>query len=131
MTPQFLYFVSCGNAGKFGRGYNRNFPLPEKAGDALYLQTLSKALQLIDRFDPVFLVVCLGYDTMAGDPTVSFALTVAVMERVARRICALGRPLLVVQEGGYSLRNLRRGSAAFFRGLHKGLLAEDKGRTLI
>jgi acetoin utilization deacetylase AcuC-like enzyme len=49
------------------------------------------------------------------------------MERIARRIAALDKPLLVVQEGGYSLRNLRHGSVSFFRGLHRSLLARDHG----
>jgi acetoin utilization deacetylase AcuC-like enzyme/GNAT superfamily N-acetyltransferase len=111
----------------FGRGYNRNFPLPEDAGEALYVQTLDRALQLVDRFRPVFVVVSLGYDTMVGDPTGSFALKPGAMERIARRIAALDKPLLVVQEGGYSLRNLRHGSVSFFRGLHRSLLARDHG----
>jgi acetoin utilization deacetylase AcuC-like enzyme len=125
--PSFAYPYFSGFADEigegFGRGFNSNFPLPENAGDELYLQTLERALARIERFNPVFLLVSLGFDTMKGDPTGSFGLSVGVMERVARRLTALRRPMLVVQEGGYSLRNLRRGAAAFARGLARGLLA--------
>jgi acetoin utilization deacetylase AcuC-like enzyme len=108
----------------FGRGCNRNYPLPENAGDELYLSTLDKALDGIDRFKPTFLVISLGYDTMSGDPTGSFALSVRAMQTIGTRVASLHRPLLFVQEGGYSLRNLRRGSAAFFRGISRVLLRE-------
>jgi acetoin utilization deacetylase AcuC-like enzyme/GNAT superfamily N-acetyltransferase len=106
----------------FGRGCNKNFPLPENAGDELYLQTLGRALELIDRFKPVFLVLALGYDTLKGDPTGSFALSVKAMQTIGSRVEGLHRPLLIVQEGGYSLRNLRRGSTALFRGINRMLL---------
>jgi len=130
--PNFAYPYFSGFADEvgegFGRGANRNFPLPENAGEERYLQTLERALELVERFKPLVLVVALGYDTMAGDPTGSFALRAHGLETVGRRLAALGRPLLVVQEGGYSLRNLRRGSAAFFRGVARELLARDRHR---
>jgi acetoin utilization deacetylase AcuC-like enzyme len=42
------------------------------------------------------------------------------MEAIGARLGAFGRPVLVVQEGGYSLGNLRSGIARFFRGLLHG-----------
>ncbi|MBN1837862.1 MAG: histone deacetylase family protein [Spirochaetales bacterium] len=128
--PNFAYPYFSGFADEvgegFGRGTNRNFPLPENAGEERYLQTLERALELVERFKPLVLVVCLGYDTMAGDPTGSFGLRAQSLEAIGRRLAAPGRPLLVVQEGGYSLRNLRRGSAALFRGVTGELLAKDR-----
>ena len=119
--PYFSGFADEIGEG-FGRGFNKNFPLPENAGDQLYLDTLDRALELIHRFKPVFVVLALGYDTMAGDPTGSFALSVKAFRTIGSRVAALDRPLLIVQEGGYSLRNLRRGSTAIFRGINKMLL---------
>ena len=110
-----------------GRGFNRNFPLPENTGDEIYLQTLDKALGRIERHDPAFVVVSLGYDTMTGDPTGSFCVSTKGLQSAGERIAGLGRPLLIVQEGGYSLRNLRRGCTAFFRGMYKTLLREHGG----
>jgi acetoin utilization deacetylase AcuC-like enzyme len=43
------------------------------------------------------------------------------MQEVGKRLGRLGRPLLIVQEGGYVLRNLRQGSRAFFTGLAETL----------
>jgi acetoin utilization deacetylase AcuC-like enzyme len=131
--PNFAYPYFSGFADEvgegFGRGTNRNFPLPENAGHDRYLQTLDRALELVERFKPLVLVVSLGYDTMSGDPTGSFGLKVQSMETIGRRMASLGRPLLVIQEGGYSLRNLRRGSVAFFRGVTRELLGRDRHRV--
>ena len=100
-----------------GRGYNRNFPLPESADEAAYLRATEQAVRLIGRFAPTFLVVSLGLDTMARDPAGGFGLRPSALHQVGRRIGCLGLPTLVVQEGGYSLRNLRSGAAAFFTGM--------------
>ena len=59
---------------------------------------------------------------MTGDPTGSFALSAKALHTIGARLARLHRPLLIVQEGGYSLRNLRRGSVAFFRGIYGVLL---------
>jgi acetoin utilization deacetylase AcuC-like enzyme len=60
-------------------------------------------------------------DMLRGDPTGSFRVPVSTLRSVGRRLGALGLPLLVVQEGGYALRNLRRGGLAFFNGLAQGV----------
>jgi acetoin utilization deacetylase AcuC-like enzyme len=41
----------------------------------------------------------------------------AGMRRIGHTLSALGHPLLIVQESGYSVRNLRLGANAFFHGL--------------
>lgn len=49
------------------------------------------------------------------------ARTFNINDRAMRRIGAMlaepGWPILVIQEGGYALRNLRTGATEFFRGL--------------
>jgi acetoin utilization deacetylase AcuC-like enzyme/GNAT superfamily N-acetyltransferase len=100
-----------------GLGYNHNFPLEPPVEDERYLSVLSRALGLIERFEPRFLVVSLGFDIMRGDPTGAFAVSVRGMRRIGRRLGRSGLPTLIVQEGGYSVRNLRNGSHAFFAGL--------------
>jgi acetoin utilization deacetylase AcuC-like enzyme len=107
-----------------GRGFNLNFPLPENTDEPTYLAILDKALKRIQKFAPTFLVVCLGLDTMKGDPTGSFVLTAGSMGKIGRALGNLGLPILVVQEGGYSLRNLRRGTPSFFSGMGKTLAKE-------
>jgi acetoin utilization deacetylase AcuC-like enzyme len=119
--PNYAYPYFSGFADELGeaegKGFNRNYPLPEDADEKLYFEAMDAAIAHIRRFKPVFLVVCLGLDTMRGDPTGSFGLTATAMKRMGARISAVAIPTLVVQEGGYSLRNLKRGVAAFFEGL--------------
>jgi acetoin utilization deacetylase AcuC-like enzyme/GNAT superfamily N-acetyltransferase len=111
--PYFSGFADEKGAGE-GTGFNMNLPLGENCGDEKYLKTLDKALVAIGRFAPRFLVLSLGFDIMKGDPTGSFDLSSASMGKIGEKICGLKLPVLVVQEGGYSLRNLKTGSAAFF-----------------
>jgi acetoin utilization deacetylase AcuC-like enzyme len=40
---------------------------------------------------------------MAGDPTGTFIVTTQGMKQIGEQLCALNMPLLIVQEGGYSL----------------------------
>ena len=118
--PHFSGFADEKGAGA-GLGCNWNFPLPEHADEALYLRTLEKAARLIDRAAPAFLVVSLGLDTMARDQAGAFALRSESLRRVGERLGRLRLPTLVVQEGGYHTRNLRRGGGAFFAGLAEGM----------
>ena len=102
-----------------GKGFNRNWPLEPPVDDARYLEILDDALGTIRRFKPAYLVVSLGFDIMRGDPTGSFDITVDGLESIARRLAGLRLPTLVVQEGGYAVRNLRIGARAFFAELAK------------
>jgi acetoin utilization deacetylase AcuC-like enzyme len=100
-----------------GKGFNLNLPLPEDASPDAYRAVLDIALGRVDRFDPAFLVVSLGYDTAAGDPTGSWRNRPADFRRIGERIGALGYPTLIVQEGGYRTRTLGNNARAFFIGL--------------
>ncbi|MCB1703827.1 MAG: histone deacetylase family protein [Halioglobus sp.] len=100
-----------------GKGFNRNYPLYPGVDDNAYCETLAQALKAIGRFGPDYLVLSLGFDIMAGDPTGTFNVTARGMYRIGRMLADTGLPLLIVQEGGYSLRNLRMGAAEFFRGI--------------
>lgn len=114
--PYFSGFADEVGEGP-GKGFNHNFPLPEGTDETPYLQTLDKAIRIIERFKPMFLIVCVGFDTVRGDPTGSFVLKPSSLRQIGRRIGQLQLPTLVVQEGGYSLRNLRQGVSAFFGGI--------------
>ncbi|MCB9706785.1 MAG: histone deacetylase family protein [Myxococcales bacterium] len=122
--PQTSYPYFCGFDDEVGvgagEGFNLNIPLREDTDDARYLAALERGLAAIRRFDPVYLVVSLGFDIMRGDPTGGFGVTPEGMGAIGRAIAGLGRPSLFVQEGGYALRNLRRGARAFFEGFLGG-----------
>jgi acetoin utilization deacetylase AcuC-like enzyme len=96
-----------------GSGANLNIPLPAGVDDDAYLAALDRALQEIDRFDPDFLLVSAGFDTYIEDPLGDFCLTLDGFNTIGRRIEALGRPTVVLQEGGYHLEHLGRCARQF------------------
>ena len=114
--PHFAGFDDERGEGE-GKGFNRNYPLRRGVDDARYLEVLDEALRQIRRFRADFLVLSLGFDIMRGDPTGSFLVTVRGMRSIGVALGRHGIPMLVVQEGGYSVVNLRQGARAFFSGL--------------
>jgi acetoin utilization deacetylase AcuC-like enzyme/GNAT superfamily N-acetyltransferase len=114
--PYFTGFADEKGAGP-GKGFNRNYPLHPGTDDATYLKALDDACRHVTRYDPQFLVLSLGYDIMKGDPTGTFNVSNAGMRAIGQRIAAMRLPTLIVQEGGYSLGNLRHGARAFMTGL--------------
>jgi len=114
--PYFSGYLDEKGAGE-GLGFNRNFPLKPGADDGRYLKAAAEAAALIRRFKPEFLVVSIGFDFMRGDPTGSFNVTPAGVRKVGELLGSLHLPTLLIQEGGYSLRNLRLGARGFLLGL--------------
>jgi acetoin utilization deacetylase AcuC-like enzyme/GNAT superfamily N-acetyltransferase len=114
--PFFTGFADERGAGP-GEGFNLNLPLPEGLDGVHYRRALSKALASIASFKPMFLVVCLGFDVVKGDPTGTWLLTADDLEQNGRMIGELDIPTLVVQEGGYRTRTLGINARKFFTGL--------------
>lgn len=114
--PYFAGYADERGEGK-GKGFNRNYPLYPGVDDHEYCETLSRALATVAQFKPDYFVLSLGFDIMAGDPTGTFNVSPRGMFRIGKMIVETGLPILVVQEGGYSLRNLRLGATEFFRGI--------------
>ena len=85
-----------------GRGTTCNVPLPAGTDDDAYSRALDRALVALDAFDPAVVVVSLGVDTFVDDPMCDLALTTEGMGRCGAAVAALGRPMVVVQEGGYA-----------------------------
>ncbi len=63
------------------------------------------------------LVVSLGYDIVAGDPHGSWEFEPAIFTEIGRLLAATGKPVCVIQEGGYALDSLAACSEAFATGL--------------
>jgi acetoin utilization deacetylase AcuC-like enzyme len=63
------------------------------------------------------LVVSLGYDTVRGDPHGGWSFEPAVYERIGALLAASGRPICIVQEGGYAVDALAACAHAFATGL--------------
>lgn len=84
-----------------GLGYNLNLPLPRKSGNEEFMAALKPALRRIRAFAPDALVVALGLDAFEGDPFGGLSVTTPGFARMAGAIASLGRPSVIVQEGGY------------------------------
>jgi len=100
-----------------GHGYTLNCPLPVGTGEPDYMDALDTVLESIADFDPAFLVVSLGTDTYRGDPLGKFTLEKETFYRMGGMVSGLGRPILVVQEGGYQVRDMGICVSDFLRGL--------------
>jgi len=120
----FPYFSGYRNerGARKGLGYTRNYPLFPSVGDREYLETLDAALRHVRKYKPDWLVVSVGFDIMTGEPTGRFSLRAHGMRLVGERLGALNLPTVIIQEGGYSLTNLRRGGRAFTLGITGALL---------
>ncbi len=112
-THQYPYYPGTGHLEEIGkgpgRGLNVNVPLPAGCGDDEYRRVFLEVLDpLLERFEPQFIFVSIGYDGHFTDPLASMSLTtpgyaelMAFLKRKAQRLCE-GR-LVVVLEGGYHL----------------------------
>lgn len=63
------------------------------------------------------LVVSLGYDTVAGDPHGNWSFSPEIFTEIGALLARSGKPICVIQEGGYSLPSLATCSHAFATGL--------------
>lgn len=84
-----------------GLGYNLNLPLSRKSGDQVFLDALDTALRRIEAFSPDAIVVALGLDAFETDPFGGLSVSTPGFARIGAAIGRLGRPAVIVQEGGY------------------------------
>ncbi|MGR9101442.1 MAG: histone deacetylase family protein [Gammaproteobacteria bacterium] len=103
-----------------GKGFNRNYPLPENTSAERYRATLQKALRRIRSHRPAYLVISLGFDTAKADPTGTWQLEARDFRENGCLLGAAGWPTLIVQEGGYRTRTLGTNARHFFEGLWEG-----------
>ena len=99
-----------------GVGHNLNLPQPLRADDATYLADLDRALEWIADAPGSTVVVSLGFDTYRLDPIGDLGLTTEGYHEMGRRVAALGRRLVILQEGGYHLGDLGANARAWLRG---------------
>jgi acetoin utilization deacetylase AcuC-like enzyme len=115
---QFPFFLGRANETGEGEGSgaNLNIPLPAGTADEAYLAALERGLEAIAGTPGDVVVVSLGFDTYGHDPIGDFALTTAVYHECGRRTAALGRKLVILQEGGYYRPALGANARAWLRG---------------
>jgi acetoin utilization deacetylase AcuC-like enzyme len=118
--PERQYPFFLGRADETGEGEgsgaNLNIPLPAGTDDRAYLAALDRGLAAIAASPGDVIVVSLGFDTYGHDPIGDFALTTAVYHECGRRAAALGRRLVILQEGGYHRPSLGANARAWLGG---------------
>ena len=118
--PYFLGFSDEPGAGA-GECFNRNYPLPFGTDWSAYSEALDDAITRVREFAPSAIVVALGLDTFAGDPTTYFEILAGDYITMGDRIAALSLPTLVVLEGGYAVDAIGENAANFLEGIAYGL----------
>ncbi len=114
--PFFLGYADEPGDG-VGYGFNINYPLPFGTDWDRYEVALSDAVTQVQRFEPDALVVALGLDTFAGDPTTDFGIETEDYVQMGKAIASLELRTLVVLEGGYSVEHLGYNTIRFLTGL--------------
>jgi len=119
-------YPGTGGQSEIGRGSaagtKLNVPLPAGAGDAEFAQSWPQMLAHVTQFEPQFLILQCGADSIAGDPITHLRLSSECHGRAARELCALADRLqhgrvLALGGGGYDRGNLARAWSAVVSGL--------------
>jgi acetoin utilization deacetylase AcuC-like enzyme len=97
---------------------NRNLPLQPGAGDGEWVAGVRELASWAAGADA--LVVALGVDAAASDPTSPLEVTADGFREGGRVLGALGLPTVVVQEGGYDLATLGGHVLAMLEGIEDG-----------
>ncbi len=105
-----------------GKGYNFNFPLKQELNGEEHRKTIKKALLIIKKFKPDYLMVALGLDTAKGDPTGTWSLNHNDFTLNGKIIGQLNLPTIIIQEGGYNNRELGINARSFLKGFYDGHL---------
>jgi acetoin utilization protein AcuC len=111
---QFLY-PGTGRADETGAGTaagsKLNIPLPPGADDAVFAVRWQEVMTHLARFEPQFIILQCGADSLAGDPITHLQLTAQSHAMAARELAALADRLghgrvLALGGGGYNRANI-------------------------
>ena len=100
-----------------GYGYNINFPMAHGTDEAGFFAYVDKAIDTVTLYDPDVIVHVLGFDVYKDDPEARCAVSTEGFTRLAQKMVALDKPLIVLVEGGYYLPKLNDNLQAFLSGL--------------
>ena len=106
-----------------GAGFTRNVPLPAGISRSAYVERFSSELeQVVDLFEPNFVLISCGFDCMADDPLGDFLLEAEDLHLMTRRVVEAaevsceGR-VVALLEGGYNPTRVGLGAVAVIRAL--------------
>jgi len=122
---RFLY-PGTGSADERGKGEaagtKLNVPLAPGSDDAAFAPAWAQVLRHLESFEPEFLLLQCGADSIAGDPLTHLALSSEAHGRAARDLTQLAERLghgrvLATGGGGYNRQNIATGWNAVVEGL--------------
>jgi acetoin utilization deacetylase AcuC-like enzyme len=97
-----------------GVGFNLNIPLTPRTAASTYLKHLEQGLALAyAKREPDFLVMSCGFDVADNDPLGHFGFSPEDFRTLGKKIKALSKPTVLVQEGGYLVERLGVNVEAF------------------
>ena len=118
--PERAYPYFLGRADETGEGEgageNLNIPLRAGATNADYLEAIDRAVAAVAAGPGARGGGSHGGATYGRDPSGAVALTTDVYHQVGRRVTALDRRLVILQEGGYHRPSLGENARAWLRG---------------
>lgn len=113
---RFPFYPGTGSASEIGmdagRGYTKNIPLPEGAGDAAYMRAVEEIImRVLDQYRPNAILVSAGFDAHVRDPLGGMRVTETAYGEMTRRIAEAaqrysGGRVLSLLEGGYDMEGL-------------------------
>lgn len=103
--PYFTGYAEETGSGR-GRGTTLNLPFGAEIEGPEYLRLIEQALAAVVDHDPGVVVLSLGFDTYRGDPAGDAHIDTEDYHVVGRAFAQLGRPVLAILEGGYSVDDL-------------------------
>lgn len=110
----FPHYVGFADETGGAPGSNRNMPLAPGSDDEPWLAAVSELAEFSAGAEA--LVVSLGVDAAAGDPESPLEITRAGYAAAGELLGALGKPTVIVQEGGYNLDTIGDLVVAFLTG---------------
>jgi acetoin utilization deacetylase AcuC-like enzyme len=103
--PHFVGFADEHGAHE-GAGATVNEPLAPGTGDPGWLAALQRLVSRVAAYDPGAVVVSLGVDAAGADPESPLDVTTEGFAAAGTALADLGRPTVLVHEGGYALERL-------------------------
>jgi acetoin utilization protein AcuC len=122
---RYLY-PGTGAAGEVGRGAaagtKLNVPLPPGADDEVFASVWPRVLAHLEKFEPEFIILQCGADSLEGDPITHLRFSPQVHGRAARDLSELAESLghgrvLGLGGGGYNRTNLAQAWTAVVENL--------------
>ena len=112
--PFFIGYAEETGAGA-GLGANLNLPLAPGADDAAFIAANEKLIAAALSHGAEAFVLSAGWDAHHRDPLSRLKVTSDAFARIGALYGAVGLPIVLVQEGGYSLEASAEASSAFIR----------------